>query len=474
MKQALYIIVLALFTGLVSCKKFLDVKPEDSVPEDVLYSSEEGFRTHLNGIYLQLTNESLYGGQLTMEMLDVLAQRYNSSSLSNYQYLGAYDYTEKGVKSRLTSAWNNLYRAIADANTLLEKADEHRELFAGVNYELIKGEGLGLRAFLHFDVLRMFGPVYRSDSTDLKLIPYYKTRTSAIAPQLTAKEVIENVITDLKEAETYLQKDPVITSGRVGDGTKAFTTARQLRMNYYAVKLLQARVYLYANRKEEALAAAKTVIEKQAAWFPFVTSTEITTTSPDRVFSNELVFTLQDIKIADKYNKYFVSTLTNASILAPVETLLKNVYENSSNDFRFYSQIWNTPSDGSKSFRCFYKYAPLSDTAIRKYYIPLMRVTEAYLIAAEASTVLADKFQYLNIVRAARNLTPLNTTTATTFTTELTKEYQKEFYGEGQLFFYYKRNNTTTIISGAGSGNIAMSADKYVLPLPDSEIMSRN
>lgn len=472
MKQAAYIIILALFAGLGSCKKYLDVKPEDSVPEDVLYSSEEGFRQHLNGIYLQLTSESLYGGQLTMEMLDVLAQRYNSSSLNNYYYLGAYDYTYYKVKPKLASAWEGLYRTIADINTLLEKAEEHRELFAGVNYDLIKGEGLGLRAFLHFDALRMFGPIYKTDSMDLKLIPYYKTRTSAIAPQLTAKEVIENIIADLKEAETYLQKDPVITSGKVGDGTKAFTTARHLRMNYYALKLLQARVYLYANRKEEALAAALTVIEKQPAWFPFVTSGEITTTSPDRVFSNELVFAMQDIHIADKYNNYFNSSLSNSGILAPVETLLKNVYENSSNDYRFYAQIWNTPSDGSKSFRCFYKYAPMSDTVIRKYYIPLMRVTEAYLIAAESSTVTADKFKHLNTVRAARNLPALATTV--NFTTELTKEYQKEFYGEGQLFFYYKRNNTATIASGTGSGNVAMGADKYILPLPDSETMSRN
>jgi starch-binding outer membrane protein, SusD/RagB family len=473
MKQALYIIILALFTGLGSCKKFLDVKPEDSVPEDVVYSSEEGFRTHLNGIYLHLANESLYGGQLTMEMLDVLAQRYNSSSLNNYYYLGAYEYTDRRVHPKLSSAWNNLYRAIANANTLIEKADEHRDVFAGVNYELVKGEGLGLRAFLHFDVLRMFGPVYKVDSM-AALIPYYKEKTTTIAPQLPAKEVIENIIADLKEAETYLQKDPIITSGKVGDGTRAFTTARHLRMNYYAVKLLQARVYLYANRKEEALAAAKRVIEKQAVYFPFVTSDEITTTFPDRVFSKELVFTLQDINITDKYEKYFVSTLSNASILAPVETLLKNVYENSSNDLRFFAQIWNTPSDGSKSFKCFYKYAPISDTAIRKYYVPLMRVTEAYLIAAEAATVLADKFQYLNVVRAARNLTPLATTTINTFTTELTKEYQKEFYGEGQLFFYYKRNNTASIINGGGGGNIAMNFDKYVLPLPESETMSRN
>jgi hypothetical protein len=56
-------------------------------------------------------------------------------------------------------------------------------------------------------------------------------------------------------------------------------------------------------------------------------------------------------------------------------------------------------------------------------------------------------------------------------TTEITKEYKKEFIGEGQLFFFYKRNNTTAIPNGAAtSGNVTMGALQYVVPLPDSEI----
>ncbi|MCS3795298.1 RagB/SusD family nutrient uptake outer membrane protein [Niastella sp. OAS944] len=476
MKQATYIILIAVFAGLGSCKKFLDVKPEDSVEEEILYSSQAGFQTNLNGIYLALADKDLYGGQLTMEMVDVLAQRYNCISAtptSKYNALAAYDYSALKVQPKITAVWNGLYRLIANVNNLLEKADEHKELFSGINYELIKGEALALRAFLHFDVLRLFGPLYKVDSTTSKRIPYYTSRTTTAGDYLTGLEVINKIVADLKEAEDYLKADPIITNGTSGNSSALFTTARHLRMNYYAVKLLQARVNLYANRKVDALDAAKVVIEKQPAWFRFITSDEVKAPKkPDRIFSSELVFAAQDIDLYSKYEDYFIPTQVDSNFLAPVQTKLDKVYEASENDYRYLAQTWVVPSDGAKSVKCFYKYAPITDTASRKYSIPLMRVTEAYLIAAEASTVTADKFQYLNTVRAARNLTALATTV--NFATELTKEYQKEFFGEGQLFYYYKRNNTAKIENGSVTGNIDMNPSTYCLPLPRSETSSRN
>jgi hypothetical protein len=473
MKLSPYIILIALFAGLGSCNKFLDVKPEDSVLEETLYTSEEGFQIHLNGIYLGLRDSTLYGGQLTMEMMEVLAQRYNCSAINHIlQSLAGYDYTKASVKSKFNLAWKSLYREIANVNEMLEKADEHKELFTGNNYELLKGEGLGLRAFLHFDALRMFGPVYKIDSL-APSIPYYTFKSTAPNPLLAAKEVIEKVLADLNEAETYLQKDAIITAGTPGTGAGFFTTDRHLRMNYYAVKLLQARVYLYANRKVEALAAAKAVIDKQPAWFPFVIPANITSSiNPDRTFSTELVFAAQDMNIYTRYKNYFTPTQAETNILAPVQTRLDKVYESSTNDLRYLTQFWAVPSDGAKSYKCFYKYAPVTKVLMRNLSVPLMRVTEAYLIAAEASTVTADKFQYLNAVRNARQLTSLAVTAA--FATELTKEYQKEFFGEGQLFFYYKRLGTASIDNGsAASGTITM-INNYVLPLPDSETDSRN
>lgn len=50
---------------------------------------------------------------------------------------------------------------------------------------------------------------------------------------------------------------------------------------------------------------------------------------------------------------------------------------------------------------------------------------------------------------------------------EIQKEYRKEMYGEGQLFYFYKRNNVVTIPDGVGN---PMSEAKYVFPLPLAEL----
>ena len=103
--------------------------------------------------------------------------------------------------------------------------------------------------------------------------------------------------------------------------------------------------------------------------------------------------------------------------------------------------------------------------------MPLIRVSEMYLIAAECATEEQTQYDYLNAHRLRRG----NQVQVTTgLEGELAKEYSKEFLCEGQLWFYYKRTNTAKIQSGSSNTNITMSNAKYVPNLPDSEIKYRN
>ena len=40
-------------------------------------------------------------------------------------------------------------------------------------YRLVKGEVLGLRAMMHLDLLRMFGPIYSEENKGNKMYPIY-------------------------------------------------------------------------------------------------------------------------------------------------------------------------------------------------------------------------------------------------------------------------------------------------------------
>ncbi|MNY11490.1 SusD family protein [compost metagenome] len=121
----------------------------------------------------------------------------------------------------------------------------------------------------------------------------------------------------------------------------------------------------------------------------------------------------------------------------------------------------------------FLKYADVTDKALAfRLTIPMLKISEMYYIAAECEPDATQAVAYLNTVRNARGLLSLPSTIS--LNTELQKEYQKEFYGEGQLFYYYKRNNTARIPNGAAaSGDVNMSAATYVLPLPLSETQYR-
>lgn len=77
-----------------------------------------------------------------------------------------FKYKEEYVKGRLQSTWNAVYKLILDCNVILENAEIHRDVLSDRAYGVVKGEALALRAFLHFDMLRLFGPVYQQHAPD--------------------------------------------------------------------------------------------------------------------------------------------------------------------------------------------------------------------------------------------------------------------------------------------------------------------
>ena len=125
--------------------------------------------------------------------------------------------------------------------------------------------------------------------------------------------------------------------------------------------------------------------------------------------------------------------------------------------------------------RYFYKYNDMSTTGlIQNTMIPMLRLGEMYLIAAESeSETLNDGLPYINTLRNKRGISNLGSLTVT----DLTYEYMRELYGEGQLFYFYKRTFTTILNRTNSSGSRPMgqsaSTQVFVVPLPDTEINNR-
>ena len=232
------------------------------------------------------------------------------------------------------------------------------------------------------------------------------------------------------------------------------------------MKALQARVYLYAEMFSEALAAAREVVAVQEQYFPFTTKSQVTDgQKPDRIFSSELVFALQYPNRDKIFTDYFTPDLKDDQMWLTPSTYLEKIFGTLAlNDWRYESN-WKVASGHTN--RCFYKYSDLETDAYYADLLPMIRMSEMYYIIAETAENETDALESINLVLDNRGVELL--TSASQLESTLLNEYQKEFWGEGQLFFYYKRMNRSSILSAFSGGNVEMNDTKYVLPLPQSE-----
>lgn len=483
MKKIIYTMIIACTTLFASCDSWLEVKPYDQIAEGELQKSEEGYQKMLNGIYIDLNSDALYGQTLSVEMIEVMGGAYSigtdNSVWGNYKDLSSYQYNTEYWRNRLDQTWNKAYALILNCNKILETIDGNKNLFTDGSYYIIKGEALALRAMLHFDMLRLFGPVYSKDS-DKKAIPYYTKQTNSPEPILTAQEVMEKITTDYEDALNYLANDPVKTEGTMmsstEDGSSNFLRYRALRLNYYAVEALMARAYLYMGNKTEAFKYATDVIKTaDQNIFPFVDKNLVigSPADPDRIFSSEVLFALTNTSRGTIHKNFFDPSRLPNYVFRMDDSMMSNlVYGGAAttggyqDDYR-YRACWMATG----SNRYFYKYSDMvANGSIQNTMIPMVRLGEMFLIAAESqSGDLKAGVQYVNALRRNRGVASL-----TTLTPDLLKyEYIRELYGEGQLFFLYKRLNSDIITSATSSKNPKASDLIFVVPLPDTETENR-
>ncbi|MEY8685967.1 RagB/SusD family nutrient uptake outer membrane protein [Bacteroides sp. AN502(2024)] len=485
LKQYISLLLVLLSAGMTSsCTDWLDEQPKDKQSELQQFATKEGFQAAVNGIYNRMSGSSLYGSTLSYSMIDLLGQRYTveqASEESYYKYLRAlteWNYSDETVIATLGSTWGEAYQTIMNINVILENLEKdaaEQHTLPQTEYKMLKGEMLAARAMLHFDMLRLFGPIY-SKHPEERGVPYNQSTKTEILPILTAEDVLSNyILRDLTEAEKLLlDSDPVITEGprAVYDEITMDNSMRyrQLRLNYYATVLLTARAYLWKGDYTNALTEAKKLTDdpKVRTFFPKVNPGTLlgNSSDPDRMFSTESLFGFYNADRKLIYNYTFGGEDTGKRLLIPRPNYVKALlFNGETQDYRCQSQWDNgTTLDGTPSDR-FTKFKEITDNqqkddtedidgtaALRKQkfyatFCSLIKLSEAYYIAAEAmgnSTSpeynLTAAWNYLNTIRADRGI-PAKSGNESQLTDLITKEYIREFIGEGQIFFYFKRLN---------------------------------
>lgn len=300
--------------AMTSCESWLDVKPKTEVEAEDLFKTQDGFKEALAGVYTSMNSTNLYGRELTFGMVDAIAQQWDIKAEDNsHVYYDAvnYDYESTKIRPKIDTLWSNMYKTIAYANNILKYVDE-KNVFTGDNQQIIKGEALAIRAYVHFDLLRLFCQNGTSTS-DEDGIPYVSEITKLVTKSVSPKQVIDNVIIDLEAATECLAKDPILTGREVTtDEDHGYLLNRQYHLNYYAVQGLLARVYMYVGNTTEAKKKAMIIVKahEEQGRFPWVNSDDVTADKEvrDRTFSSEQLFALNNRKLVENIKGYFTST----------------------------------------------------------------------------------------------------------------------------------------------------------------------
>ena len=461
------LLLLCVGVTMVSCDDWLDVRPKSEILADNHFETESGFKDQLTGVYTAMTETSMYGRSLSFGLMSVLSQDYDLKSESTYRYAAEYNYEETNTKGMIDNIWSSTYNCIANLNIMLKYIDNDPNIFTDNNYKMYKGEILGLRAFLHLEMLRIFSPSPKANSNAMA-VPYVTQYDKVVTKQKTVNETMNLIIADLLEAEKLLKESDTFLNEELNYTVR---WDRRYYFNYYAVLGTLARAYMYKGDHANALTYANMIIEEgedynsDFSWTSNDTMESKYENQVNRLFSGECLFYLNVKDFNDIVKYHFTSSASN-NTFTPSETKAEQIYEKAlgyGNDYRLHK---NFQYDGADKY--LWKYHQYEGGACNDI-VPVLRKSESYYIAAE---ILKESnperaIELLNLVREARNLefAPLSDLSADQIQEEVAKEYRKEFLAEGQMFFYYKRLDASRI---EGAGVNAQSI--YVLPMPDTEI----
>ena len=144
-----------------SCNDFLDVQPKGTLTEDVQFKPTQGYYDAMYGVYSKMASTDLYGANLSYGFVDKIGQLFGKLNTNETDTeILKYDYQNSKVRAIIDNIWKSQYEGISYVNNVIKNVESTS--LHDKNLQLVRGEAYGLRAFLHFDLVRLFCPDYRT------------------------------------------------------------------------------------------------------------------------------------------------------------------------------------------------------------------------------------------------------------------------------------------------------------------------
>jgi len=470
------ILGLTALAGMFACNKELDkLRPHNVTYEDQQFASPAGFTKAVWGIYgsvagsaitpafnyndLQLYLSEAHGN--TIKALDAAVNK----NTDVFNYLNS---AEKDL-SHSYDYWRGSYNIILLINKLLANVKNGE-----TNAEILqaKGEALFLRAYVYFNLVRLYGKPYYQDAATSPGVMLIITDNNGVGfapPRATVKEVYEQVIKDL------LAAIPLMTQTK----TNSFA-------GKYPAYALLSRVYLYmggtfAQPDNAANAKAKEYADSVIlnGGYTLLQGAAYTSYySTDNPGNKEDIFAVNtQYKTGLISNLYAMPSQINYSggLYRPSPDLLGQLR---TQDLRSKFYVKNvTPGNPNDSLACvkyMMGYVSLYSPSPGRY----LRLAEMYLNRAEAAVKAGDNNTALTNLNTIRSRAGIGDTTGISgeaLFSEILKQRRLELAFEGHVSYDYFRNGLPMVrnytSNSSGPMTIQATSPKILLRLPSDEII---
>lgn len=470
MKNTIHILAIGMLTILLipSCSGFLDTTPSNRVSSETAMLTLRDADLAVGGMYDRTKTTSYYGAAMTL-LGDNRGDDFQPRSLATGGWIELYSLKYAPNLNTYFALWDRCYNTIMRANAILEGWENLPAQSASevAQKNDIKGQALAVRAFCHFDLVRSYGyPYLKDNGQSLGVVIVNKTIAPDEALEMERSTVAETytfILNDLQESLPLLSK--LKNTGK---------------FNYWGARMLQARVCLYKGDYEAAFLAAADVINNS----PYnLVSNEGYLNDLGTQGGAETIFEIlvgadrqQDMDANNNFDGVY-NNIWHANPgmgrLIPTQAWLDLMAEDPA-DVR--GKVISV-GDGLEGTTWIKKFPGIGGD-FKRNNPRIFRLTEAYLIAAEAALATSrqsDANTYLDVIRKRAN--PDNPAITCTLD-EVLKERRKEFIGEGHRFFDLMRLGKT--VERVGGFHFAQldgcpesfdwSFFKVVLPISDDAI----
>jgi hypothetical protein len=238
--------LLVLITGGISCKKWLELKPQDGIVREEFWKTKEQVDAAVTGIYASMLGPTDNSIPLA-ELLFIWGEaRTDMVSPGFRAEADEYDIVNLNIQptNRFTN-WRTLYQTINYCNTVIELAPgvlSKDNTFTQDQLNSSLGQARTIRALLYFYLVKTFKDVplkLKATISDEDITPIAKSSSDSVLAQ---------VIADLKAAE------PVVP---VSYGNVNWDKGRVTR---YTVNAILADVYLWMEKYNECIAECNKII----------------------------------------------------------------------------------------------------------------------------------------------------------------------------------------------------------------------